>query len=118
MARGWASGLAEKLHSKLTLLHVVPDSESVVGPRSNRDSRTSAVNSARDELHKMRDSAGATCDVHIEIGEPAKTVVAFAGTLKAHLLVIGRSPQNGLIGRLRANAYTIISQASCPVVRV
>lgn len=29
----WASGLAEKLHSKLTLLHVVPNSESVAGQR-------------------------------------------------------------------------------------
>ena len=109
-AFGWASGFAEKLYSKLTLLHVVPDSESV--------SKASVVSLARDELQKMRDSAGATCDVHIEIGEPAKTIVAFAGTSKADLLVIGRSPQDGLIGRLRANAYTIISQAPCPVVSV
>jgi nucleotide-binding universal stress UspA family protein len=56
--------------------------------------------------------------MHIEIGEPAKTVVAFAETLKADLLVIGRSPHDGVIGRLRANAYTIISQASCPVVSI
>ena len=117
-ALGWASGLAEKLHSKLTLLHVVPHSESVAGQRSNRDSEASVVSLARDGLQKMRDSAGAACDVHIEIGEPAKTVIAFAGTLKADLLVIGRSPQDGLIGRLRANAYTVISQASCPVVSV
>ena len=36
----------------------------------------------------------------------------------ADLLVIGRSVENGALGRLRTNAYSIIRQSPCPVVSV
>jgi nucleotide-binding universal stress UspA family protein len=38
--------------------------------------------------------------------------------LNAGLLIIGRSPSHGGLGRLRCHAYTIIREAPCPVVSV
>ena len=38
--------------------------------------------------------------------------------LAADLVVIGRSKENGLLGRLRANAYEIIRRSPCPVASI
>ena len=114
----WASGFASQWQSKLTLLHVAPALEPSPGQYFDPNWRISYVSSTREELQKLRDSVGADCDIHVDAGEAAKAVVADAATLKADLLVIGRSPHSGLVGRLRANAYAIITQSPCPVVSV
>jgi nucleotide-binding universal stress UspA family protein len=115
-ALAWASGFASQWQSKLTLLHVAPALEPAPGQYFSPDWRIPIMSWSREELQKIRDSVGADCDIHVETGEAAKTVVATAATLKADLLVIGRSPHDGLVGRLRANAYAIITQSPCPVV--
>jgi nucleotide-binding universal stress UspA family protein len=114
----WAAGFASQWQSKLTLLHVAPALEPVPGRYFNPDWRIPYMSWTREELQKLRDSAGAECDVRVETGEAAKTVVASAAAWKADLLVIGRSPHDGLVGRLRANAYAIITRSPCPVVSV
>jgi nucleotide-binding universal stress UspA family protein len=54
----------------------------------------------------------------LERGEPAKTVARVAAELNADLLVIGRGAEPGILGRLEADAYSIIRQSPCPVVSV
>jgi len=51
-------------------------------------------------------------------GDVPHTVCAQAEELGADVLVIGRSSESGLLGRLRTNAYAIIRGAHCPVVSV
>jgi hypothetical protein len=41
-----------------------------------------------------------------------------AAETRLALVIVGRSSENGLAGRLRANAYSIIRQSPCPVVSV
>ena len=70
-------------------------------------------------MEQLRQSSGAkAADLYIREGEPAKTVVSLADSAGADLLVIGRAVQEDLTGRLRTNAYAIISQSPCPVVSV
>jgi nucleotide-binding universal stress UspA family protein len=38
--------------------------------------------------------------------------------LQSDLLIIGRSPASGVLGRLRTHAYSIIRRSPCPVLSV
>ena len=113
----WAVAFASNFQSKITLLHIAPIS-SLFPNIFNPDWRTSLESWIRDELQKIQNAVSTDCEVRIENGEASKGVVHAASALKADLLVIGRSPHDGLVGRLRANAYAIISQSPCPVVSV
>jgi nucleotide-binding universal stress UspA family protein len=57
-------------------------------------------------------------NVVIESGEVAGTVASVAHRTKADLLLIGRSSDPGMFGRLRTHAYPIIRQSPCPVISV
>lgn len=114
----WAVAFAGAFQSKVTLLHIAPDLQPVPGHYFNPDWRTSLMSWRREELQKIQDAVGTDCEMRIEGGEASKTVIQAASALKADLLVIGRSPHDGLVGRLRANAYAIISQSPCPVVSI
>jgi nucleotide-binding universal stress UspA family protein len=114
----WAVAFASKFQSKVTLLHIAPDLQPVPEHYFNPDWRTSLESWTRDELQKIQNVVGTDCEARIENGEASKGVVHAASALKADLLVIGRSPHDGLVGRLRANAYATISQSPCPVVSV
>jgi hypothetical protein len=48
----------------------------------------------------------------------AGTVERIAAEVHADLLVIGRNPAPGILGRLRTHAYSIIRQSPCPVLSV
>jgi nucleotide-binding universal stress UspA family protein len=52
----------------------------------------------------------------VEGGDVSKVITHLSGELKADLLVIGRKPQSGVLGRLDMLAYSIIRQSPCPVV--
>jgi nucleotide-binding universal stress UspA family protein len=54
--------------------------------------------------------------VVVEEGTPSRIVAGVAARQDADLVVIGRSPAEGFLGRLRANAYAIVSDSPCPVV--
>jgi len=73
---------------------------------------------AKERLHKLQQTVGAQAEFFVERGEPPKALRFVAGKLGADLLVIGRSSEAGVFGRLRANAYAIIRQAPCPVISV
>jgi nucleotide-binding universal stress UspA family protein len=52
----------------------------------------------------------------MEMGPVSKVVQAAAAHHQADLIIIGHGKVHGALGRLRTNAYTIIRDASCPVL--
>jgi nucleotide-binding universal stress UspA family protein len=54
----------------------------------------------------------------VECADPASFVRDVADKSYVDVLVIGRSPDLGLLGRLRTHAYAIIREAPCPVISV
>jgi nucleotide-binding universal stress UspA family protein len=54
----------------------------------------------------------------VESGDVAKIVTQLSAEGKADLLVIGREPEPGVLGRLEMTAYSLIRQSPCPVVSV
>ena len=69
-------------------------------------------------LQKMTDTVGFPAELLIEHGEPDKAVAEAATRLNAGLLIIGRGSDDSTIGRLRAQAYSIVRQSPCPVLSV
>ena len=66
----------------------------------------------------MQNSIGCEADISVVAGEVPQVVRSAVELASSDLLVIGRSVENGVLGRLRTNAYSIIRQSPCPVVSV
>lgn len=111
----WAAGLAGEFQSELFLIHVVPKFEATA--EADR-LRQHIAETARARMEAFQKSCGTRAELVLETGEIPKSVSAAAARLQADLLVIGRSPEKGALGRLRANAYAIIRESPCPVVSV
>jgi nucleotide-binding universal stress UspA family protein len=113
----WAGAFAESHKAELTLMHAIPTLD---GARPPEDARFRAYlnEHAREYIVDLQRKAGITAKVCIEGGKIAETVHASALHHGADLLVIGQGCLHETLGGLRSNAYTIIRQAPCPVVRV
>jgi nucleotide-binding universal stress UspA family protein len=96
----WANRLATAFEAELTLVHV------------------GLAAGAKRGIEDLQIAAGSQATVRVEDGDPAKTVARVSAELGADLLVIGRSAEAGIIGRLEATAYSIIRLSHCPVVSV
>lgn len=116
----WAAQLAAEFNARLTLAHATAPLELTgrAGSYFAPEWRSVLVSQAREEMTKLQHSTGAEAEVIIESGEAPKVVRQAAEQVRADLLVIGRSPVTGIIGRLRTNAYAIIRESPCPVVSV
>ena len=113
----WAAALAESYAADLTLMHAVP---ALVGPTPPEDFRfrTYLVQYAREFITELQRKAGTAARVCIEGGKIAETVRHAAIAHKADVVVIGQGCMHETLGRLRSNAYNIVREAPCPVVRV
>jgi len=108
----WASRFASEFGAELEIVHAVG------APGEHLMLDQDFTRQAKLNLQALQTSVG--CDGRISIisAEPASGVCLHACREKADLLVIGRSVHDGVLGRLRANAYSIIRQSPCPVVSV
>jgi nucleotide-binding universal stress UspA family protein len=116
---GWAASLARGCGADLTVVHAIPSSSAAAGGLSfDPDWRVDLANDARSRIAQLQGELGVSAEIHIEIGDPAAAVAHATRCVGAELMVIGRSVSGGVLGRLRANAYAIIRETSCPVVSV
>jgi len=107
----WARDVASEFGADLVVVHAVPELE----PKDS--SAIGAAQATRCVQCLMRNLSVAG-EILIEEGDPAKVVRAAALRRNADLVVIGRSRQEGVSGRLRTNAYSIVRDSPCPVVSV
>jgi nucleotide-binding universal stress UspA family protein len=115
---GWAAEIAKEFEARLVLVHANPCIESRPGEYFDHELASDLAKSARAELEKLSEEAGAKAEIFVQGGDAPHVVCRAAEKLKADLLVIGRGSAAGLIGRLRMNAYAIIRESPCPVVSV
>jgi nucleotide-binding universal stress UspA family protein len=113
-----AEAIAKRSAAPLTVLHVSPQLEPVVGVVHDHEWCSYLANVLRAEIGKLKREAGIEAAVRLAAGEPARTVAEMTSELKADLLVIGRPRPRGLLGRLRTHSYAIMSEAPCPVLSV
>jgi nucleotide-binding universal stress UspA family protein len=121
----WASTLQKEFDARLTLAHAAlapPQRARAGAPHLNGATESnwsvSIRNAAQNELEQLRSDSEAAAEILVESGEPAQVIAEAAQRLNADVVVIGRGSAAGALGRLRANAYSIIRQSPCPVVSV
>lgn len=113
----WAAAFAESHKAELTLMHAIPALDGPAPPGEVRF-RAWLHEYARDYITDLQVKAGITAKVCIEGGKIAETVRQAALHHAADLVVIGQGCLHETLGRLRSNAYAIVRQSPCPVVRV
>jgi nucleotide-binding universal stress UspA family protein len=114
----WAKLLSAHYEAALHVVHATPAYETRPACYFDADLRLELVEEAQAALGKLLDAAGVKAEVEVQGGEVAHVVKCAAERLHAELVLIGRSSESGLVGRLRANAYSIIRQSPAPVISV
>ncbi len=100
----WGAMLAKEFQAHLSMLHVIPEPDQDV--------------KVRNSIGEMQQKAGTKATLHLEQGDIPDHVQSAAERLHADLVLIGRSSDAGVFGRLRKNAYAIIRQTPCAVISV
>lgn len=116
----WAAGFASAYGAKLALLHAAPSLEvsGYAGQYLGSEWRGALLEAARGDLEKLAARVGATPEVFVESESVGEFVPAAAKEYGADLLVIGRSVKEGLLGRLRTNAYALLRESPCAVASI
>ena len=100
----WGAGLAAEFQAHLSILHVIPEPDADV-----------KIGNAIEEMQRKAET---NATVHLEQGDIPDHVERAAKHLHADLVLIGRSSDAGVFGRLRKNSYAIIRQTPCAVISV
>jgi nucleotide-binding universal stress UspA family protein len=116
----WAAQFAAAYKAKLSVIHVIQavDFHGAHADFFTPDLRKMLVENATEDVQELMDKLSATGNVVVEMGLPERAIPAFAKDEKVDLLVIGRSADHSLLGRLRTHAYALIRESPCPVVSV
>jgi len=116
-AAQYASGLAEKFHSKLTLLHVI---EQVAG-NDTIESELSSHHAQKELMRLLPADVNlySKTQVRIGYGNPADTITLIAGETYASVIVCGVG-ENALLAdhALGSTLAQVIRKARCPVLCV
>lgn len=114
----WASQFAYEFDAELAVVHAIPEAKDVNSVYADTKTREARIQEAAGQVDGLIESLGSNARAVVLAEDIAPAVCGFAGREKADLLVIGRSIEEGMLGRLKGNAYSIIRQSPCPVVSV
>jgi nucleotide-binding universal stress UspA family protein len=116
----YASQAAESVHANLTLVHVIPASGPDLPVELDLEEHLQSAKreAASRRLEALQSAASSHALVSIAIGPIRDMLTEAARRLRADVLVIGRSPRSGVLGRLRDLSYAIARDAPCPVLSV
>jgi len=98
----------------LSIVHAIPGSE--VGLQSQGQSEKEQE--ARQRLAELQSRVGSDASVFIAFGSVKEALLRAVRESSADVLVMGRSPQTGALGRMRDLIYSVIRDSPCPVVSV
>ncbi len=114
----WAASFAADFDAQLIVLNAVPVPFVPTDAAFDADWFSELEQMASTQLSDLASALGVKARVRTATGSPITCTAAVAIEERADLVVIGRSTDEHLGGRLRANAYGIIRQSPCPVISV
>jgi nucleotide-binding universal stress UspA family protein len=116
----WASQFAAAYEAKLSVVNAVPgiDVHGAYEQFYTPELQKMVLENAREDVESLLEKLSVKGNVFIESGNPERMIPAFVRDEKVDVLVIGRSADHGMLGRLRSHAYSLIRTSPCPVVSV
>ncbi|HUC54384.1 MAG TPA: universal stress protein [Candidatus Cybelea sp.] len=116
----YASQVAQVVHANLSLVHAIPASGPELPVELDLQERLQSEKRevASRRIAELQSAAGSHARVSIAIGPIKDLLTEAARRWHADVLVIGRSPQSGVLGRLRDLSYAVARDAPCPVLSV
>jgi nucleotide-binding universal stress UspA family protein len=116
----YASQVAESVHANLTLVHAIPASGPDLPVELDLEQRLQSAKreAASRRIGELQSAAGSHARASIAVGPIRDMLTEAAHRLRADVLVIGRSPQSGVLGRLRDLTYAEARDAPCPVLSI
>jgi nucleotide-binding universal stress UspA family protein len=114
----YAKELADSYDANLRLVHAVPAAEARSTDPRDAEFRRYLLEWTRERICLLQSTAKTDLEACIEGGSPASVVRGGALHHEADLVVIGRGREQKALGSLRSNAYAIICEAPCPVLRM
>jgi nucleotide-binding universal stress UspA family protein len=116
----YANRVAQAVHANLTLVHVIAANEPNLPVQLDLVERLESAKreAAARRIEELQRAAGSNARVSIAVGPIKHTLTEEARRLCADVLVIGRSPQPGVLGRSRDLSYAVVRDAPCPVLSV
>jgi nucleotide-binding universal stress UspA family protein len=113
----WATQFAQEFDAHMTIIHAVPGTGETSDAWAYEHINQKEMR-AKEKIQAMKESICEEAEISIVAGEVPAAVREGVKNDNADLLVIGRSLEHGVIGRLRTNAYSIIRHSPCPVISV
>ncbi|MDE3178795.1 MAG: universal stress protein, partial [Acidobacteriota bacterium] len=114
----YASQLTEAAGARLTIVHAIPGAgpnAAVLFDGAWRTRSPEAENAQR-QIEELQHTAGTRAGVRIVSGGIKQSIIDSTVALRTDLLVIGRSPEPGIIGRMRDLTYALVRDSLCPVL--
>jgi nucleotide-binding universal stress UspA family protein len=114
----WAAQFVQETGSELTIMHAMPILKGIPEFSLDQNWKVDTMRQAEERIAAMNQSLHIEAEISIVPDDVPDGVRNRTESVAADLLVIGRHSGNGIMGRLRTNAYSIIRQSPCPVVSV
>jgi nucleotide-binding universal stress UspA family protein len=116
----WAWDFARAHEEDLIVIHAAPllDTGGAYAEWFPPDTRQALVRAAKEEVNELIEKVGCRAQVNVDSADPIRYVRAVADECYADVLVIGRTGDKSLLGRLRTHSYALIREAPCPVISV
>jgi nucleotide-binding universal stress UspA family protein len=100
-----ASRAAAEVRAKLSIIHVIHGG----APVEEKD--------ARQRLDELQKTVGCEAPVRMASG-PVKEALLDAANSAADVLIIGRTPRSGALGRMGDLTYSLVRDSPCPVLSI
>lgn len=118
----WAWDFAQTCGAQLDVVHAAPSLElgGTLGGTDwfPPDLRSQIVAHYSGQVAQLVSETGCRAAIHVDASNPADFILKQIELLEADLLVVGRTPHKGFVGRRQRLAYELISGARIPVLSV
>ena len=116
----WAWDYARSFSAELTVIHAVNWLETAPLDEDyfTADLKQRLAANAEQQARELIAKVGCKAELRVDVESAADFVPQAVRESKADVLVIGRSLERGMIGRMREHAYKLIRESPCPVISV
>jgi nucleotide-binding universal stress UspA family protein len=116
----YAHQVAEEAHSNLHIIHAIQVTDPNVAVQLDLEEQVQSQERqrARHRIADLQRRVGSQAPVRIVVGPIKEALLEATRQFDADALIIGRSPQSGVHGRLRDLTYAMVRDAPCLVLSI